>query len=456
MTSERAALLRERAALVLLALLVRLVVVAVLQPEPVWDGRYFDALARHLADGDGYVVAAEGADGGLRPTAHYPIGFPALLAAAYRIFGDRVGVAFALQAMLGASLVAVVHTMVSRAGSSRAARLAALLVALHPGLVLQAPIVMAEPLAAVLYAGAIACILHDGVALASSRALALAGLCLGYGTLARPQTLLLVPAFGAVLVFDVALRRRRARAVLALAPVVLVAAAVVLPWSLRNARVLDGPALVSTNGGWNLAIGTLPGATGRYRGLPPNHGCEAEIGEVHVDRCLAQKGREAIVREPLRVAALAPAKVSYAVDYEAFPIEALHEARPELIGETLRKTSWRVLMVLHQALLLGAAARVLRSRSRRVQIAAALVAIVPMVALARPTSAGIAVALAGALLTEADRLSRLVGATLAVFLGTHAVFFGEDRYHIVVEALFAVVLAVRVFPRSDAPVDVRA
>lgn len=423
--------------LALAALAVRLVLVWGLRPEPVWDGRYFDALARHLARGDGYALASEGAGDTLRATAHYPVGFPAFLALGYRILGERVGVAFVLQSLLGGALVLVVHALVRRAANERAARAAALVAAFHPGLVLQAPLVMAEPLAALLYAALVLCMMH----LSGLRSFAaLAGAIGGFATLVRPQTLVVVPLLALTVLATERARLGLRDWAVRLALVGAFFAAVVAPWSLRNARVLDGPALVSTNGGWNLAIGALPGATGRYRALPANHGCEAVSGEVAVDRCLGAKAREAIAREPGRILALVPAKLSYAVDYEAFPVEAIHEARPELVPEGLRRTGWRSLMVVHQALLLGAAFVVLRHRSRALLAAALVVAAVPMAMLGRPTSAGVAVALAAALVTERSLFPRLVGVLFGAFLATHAAFFGEDRYHVVVEALLAAAL----------------
>jgi hypothetical protein len=427
------------------ALVVRLALVALLEPEPVWDGRYFDALARHLARGDGYAIASEGAGDMLRPTAHYPVGFPAFLGAGYRLLGDTVGVAFVLQALLGAGLVVVVHAIVRRAADDRAAFRAALVAAFHPGLVLQAPLVMAEPLAALLYAALVLCMMHMHAGFAIA---ALAGAFGGFATLVRPQTVIVLPLLLAAVVVTEA---RRAEARVWVARVVVIAAAfvaVVAPWSMRNARVLDGPALVSTNGGWNLAIGALPGATGRYRALPQNHGCEAVVGEVAVDRCLGARAREAIARDPIGFLGLVPAKLSFAVDYEAFPVEALHEAQPERVPEALRRTGWRVLMVAHQALLLATAYEALRRRSRATKIAAGLLALAPMIALARPSSGGLAVALAIALVTEEALALRLVGVLFGAFLATHAVFFGEDRYHVVVEALLGAALFVLHAQRS--------
>jgi hypothetical protein len=443
--SARRAWPSERASLVLLALAVRLAVVLVAEPEPVWDGRYFDAFARRLARGEGYVVPVEGHGEALRATAHYPVGYPAALALAYRLLGDHVGVAFLLQCALGAALVAVIHEIAGSVSGPRAARAAGLVTALHPGLVLGAPLVMAEPLAALLYAALVACMLHVPAHLGAA---ALGGLVAGFATLVRPQTLLLAPALLAVALGSASTSTPRRRSLAAVLLVVGTLTAAVAPWSLRNARVLDGPALVSTNGGWNLAIGALPGATGRYRALPAGHGCEAVGGEVAVDRCLGAKARDAIARDPLAFLALVPAKLSYAIDYEAFPVEALHEAHPERMPEALRRAAWRVLMALHQVLLLACAAAVLRGRSPSVRIAAALVALAPMVALGRPTSGGVALALGALLLTERALVDRLVGAALLVFLGTHAVFFGDDRYHTVIEALFALPLATRLFAHA--------
>ena len=435
--------LRERAEIALVAFLTRLVLVCIVQPEPVWDGRYFDALARHLARGDGYATAVEGGDGALRFTAHYPVGYPALLSLAYRFFTAHVGVAFVLQALLGAALAWLVHALVGLGGHAKEARRAGLLTALFPSLVLQASLVMAEPLAAVLYALLVLAIIHQHTH--RHRALyaaAFAGVVGACATLVRPQTVLIVPVLLGISAY-------RAQGAAGLWPakwgrvaVFLAAfAAVVLPWSVRNTRVLDGPAFVSTNGGWNLAIGALPGASGRYRSLPAGHGCEAESGEVRVDRCLQAKALEAIADDPVKWLALIPAKLSYTMDYEAFPVEVLHESRPALVPEGLRKLGWRVLMVLHQGLLLGAAWRVFREQGMvGHRLGAIALALVPMAALGRPTSGGVAVALAGLLMMDRDLVRALIGGTLIVTLATHAVFFGEDRYHMVIEALLVVVL----------------
>ena len=46
--------------------------------------------------------------------------------------------------------------------------------------------------------------------------------------------------------------------------VAALALATVAPWTWRNCRVMDACAFVSTNAGWNLVIGSAPGATGKF------------------------------------------------------------------------------------------------------------------------------------------------------------------------------------------------
>src|SRR5207302_1563981 len=87
-----------------------------------------------------------------------------------------------------------------------------------------------------------------------------AGIVLGLTALVRPQSLLGAPALallawraGPAESWKTRLRAAVAPAAIAIA----VALGVVAPWTARNRRVMDGCALVSTNAGWNLAIGAF-------------------------------------------------------------------------------------------------------------------------------------------------------------------------------------------------------
>src|SRR6202020_1486026 len=95
----------------------------------------------------------------------------------------------------------------------------------------------------------------------------------------------------------------------------------ILPWTARNCRVMDRCALVSTNGGWNLAIGAFPRATGRFETLRSSDGCREVTGQVQQDRCWLEVGLDEIAAHPGHWLSLVPAKLGFTFDHESFAIE---------------------------------------------------------------------------------------------------------------------------------------
>ena len=98
---------------------------------PTADGTYYDTLARRLAEGHGYTWLWP--DGAVTYAAHYPVGYPAMVALGYTLFGARPVVAMVLNALVGAAAGVGVWSLVGRAaGRPRLALAAGLVVALHP------------------------------------------------------------------------------------------------------------------------------------------------------------------------------------------------------------------------------------------------------------------------------------------------------------------------------------
>jgi hypothetical protein len=469
--------------LAVLAAVVRLVVIVVAQCEPVWDGHYYDVGARRIAEGHGYSedLHLPGPDGHEQiiwhPWAHYPVGYPGFLALfhlALRTVGAPGALAGPIANLLtGAALVAIVHRLAMRAFPESTARptIAALLVALHPGLVLYAGALMTEPLAAALMLGAI-------LAAVSMRrmgaALLVAGAALGLATLVRPNAILMAPIVGLAATFreDASLVARSAFARLARGAasaivVSMLALATVAPWTARNCRVMDACTLVSTNAGWNLVIGAAPGATGKFEflvGHTPSGAPECdEGGQVGQDRCWWRYGASVIRRDFRRWIALVPAKLHYTFDVEWFPINYLREARPDVVSASTHVLFGRVLTGTNQALLTLAAlaALALRQRDRRTPHPVQALALVAVAAVAIagldvgsprawPLAAIAAllpfVPLPGAPSRNAALLSVVALVTTTAL--THAIFFGEDRYHLVASP--AVALLAAGFGRSSA------
>ncbi len=133
------------------ALAPRLVVGLAWASEPVWDGHYYDFGARRLAEGLGYSDDLTTAAGLVwHPWCHYPVGYSAFLALFYRVLGAGPAVAAVANALVGAALAVVTWALAAQGLSQARARVAGLVVAFHPGLVLYAALVMTEPLAALL------------------------------------------------------------------------------------------------------------------------------------------------------------------------------------------------------------------------------------------------------------------------------------------------------------------
>jgi 4-amino-4-deoxy-L-arabinose transferase-like glycosyltransferase len=297
---------------VLVAMLARLAVVFWARERfpAAGDGFYYDALARRLAEGAGYTWLWP--DGAVTYAAHYPVGYPALLAAAYSVFGGSVRVAMTLNALFGAASAYCAHRLVDGQGVARWRPLAAgLSLALHPALVFYTAAVMTEGLTASLLVVAASLIARARGAGGSRGWLVGAGIALGAATLVRPQCLVLAPIFGALAVpADAAGRSRLAAAVVASA----VALACVLPWTARNCLRMHRCALVSVNGGWNLLIGATT-QTGAWQPMAVPSECATVWDEAGKDACFERAAWRSIGRAPAAWVARAPAKLAATLDY---------------------------------------------------------------------------------------------------------------------------------------------
>ena len=457
------------ALLFVVALVPRAIVALAWSGEPVWDGHYYDFGARRIAEGLGY--SDDRAVAGTlvwHPWCHYPVGYSGFLALFYRALGAHQEVAAVANSLTGAALAVVTWALAGHALSRWRARMAGLLVALHPGLILYAALVMTEPLAALLTLVAFWLAVRDA---RPSRGLVLGALTLGVAALVRPQALLCAPFLALVVAVGrergepatSLWERWRPRAVAAVGALAI-ALLPVLPWTARNCRVMDGCALVSTNAGWNLAIGAFPRATGRFETLRASDGCRDVTGQVEQDRCWLHYGLGEIAARPWRWLALVPVKLGFTFDHESFAVEYLHEARPDAWPQATRERAREVTTLAHRLLLaaaaLGAVAFPLaRSRrdARAVAMQGALLAIavaLGLLGLASDSPIFWPLAVFAATVPWLHLPGRpgsppalLLGvALLATTAITHAVFFGEDRYHIVVTPVLALLAAAALRP----------
>jgi len=423
-------------ALFVVALLPRAYVAARFGNEPIWDGHYYHYGAERIAAGFGYTEAIPGQAS--VPWSHYPVGYSGFLAAFYFVFGARPVVGALAGALIGAFTAVVVHRLALSFLSDVRALVAGALCALHPGLIVYAGLLMTEPLAG------FGLMLAPLVFLRLQRrpvvAAAAAGVVLGLTTLVRPQSLLTAPFLGAL----VPEKERKRRAALLGAIATLLCLVTVAPWTARNWHELGGFALVSTNGGQNLAIGASPHATGRFDELTSEDGCSETHGELASDRCWSKQGVAWIERDPLRWAALIPKKLHYTFDHQSFAVGYYAEADPDRFPESKRRVYRTVLSFAQYFLLVAAALAGVRrptsgekNGARWGYIGSVAVlfggGVLSGVRIVWPM---VVVGTIGGL-TELTReiRARVVpycALLVALLIAVHILFFGEDRYQIIV------------------------
>jgi hypothetical protein len=435
-------------ALGMVALLPRLFVAIAWAKEPVWDGHYYHLGASRLAAGLGYSedVLIRGVTV-WKPWAHYPVGYSGLLSLFYRVFGDHLLVAPLLNALLGAATALLVHRIALHQLGTVRARVAGGIAALHPGLIAYCPLVMTEIPTAFLLVLLVWVLLHYR---GRWHAPIGAGLILGILTLMRPASLLLVP-----LVALCELRPWRLTA-LKTAATLGIALVVVMPWTIRNCVRMDGCALVSTNGGWNLAIGALT-ETGRFKTLRAKDGCPVVTGQVQQDDCWAEVAWKKIKDSPGRWLALAPKKLAQTFNHESFAIEYMREADPGAWPEKRRQAARGLLTLVHLGLLGAAALSIVAPSLGRLKREEQYWQIGLLVLLSGLIFYGIAdqehpfhwlvmlaPVLAFAPLPGRPYLGapmRMAMAALLITAITHVIFFGEDRYHLFVSPLVCLLAA---------------
>jgi len=353
-----------------------------------WDAELYERGAQSLVRGLGFSCFLFGPQADPRvPTAYYPVGYPAYLAAFYALLGVAPWVVALAGSVAGAGAVALAHRLSLRVASPVGALVAAAALAVMPGPVMFASVPMTETLWSALIALAVYAFARDegGV---SPRALGVGGLTLAAATYVRPQALLLAVALPLVTAGSWRVRALRALAVTA------VALALVAPWTLRNCRAIDGCALVSANGGSNLAIGAVPRADGGYLALTADDGCRGVRGEAARDRCWRRVAWASVRRDPARWVRLGAEKLERTFHRETFPVDYLAVGRPELVSDARRRWGHALLSRTWQlALALGALGAALRWRTM-------------------------------------GAAGRLAAVAIVVLGATHAVFFGGDRYHL--------------------------
>jgi len=223
---------------------------------------YYDDLARNLVAGHGYVLEPGGP-----PNFHRPPGYPLLLAGLFAVFGERLPVVFACHLAFDVLTVLVVFRVAGRLFGGAAARTTALLCALYPFSAYYNVTLLTETLFALLVALGLL-FLTDAVLGRSRLNFLAAGAVFGAGVLTRFSLfhyVLSLPVAAFLLALFRAARRRVffRHELPGYLMMVLVALAVLAPWTWRNDRAGAGFPVLGTGAGYNLWLGNHLASDGR-------------------------------------------------------------------------------------------------------------------------------------------------------------------------------------------------
>lgn len=214
-------------------------------------------------------------------------------------------------------------------------------------------------------------------------------------------------------------------------------------------------ALVSVNGGWNLAIGSQTESGGWHEMVVPEE-CREVFSEAGKDTCFGNAAKRVIAERPLAWLARVPAKLRVTFDYFGAAPWYLNASNAESFPYGAKLVLGTIETIASRLLLIAAlvAVRKLDGPRRLLREGVTAVGLVSCFMVAGTIgylACALAIMLLGA--RELGRAPRIVPLTAAVIVGTaamHAVFFGAGRYGLVVVPFVAALAFVRAQPLREA------
>ncbi|MEO7112447.1 MAG: glycosyltransferase family 39 protein [Polyangiaceae bacterium] len=399
------------------------------------DGTYYHRIAERIASGNGYTWVWP--DGAVTFAAHYPIGYPALIAPFYALFGAHAFLAMLVNALFG-TLASVAAYDLVRASSwgRRAALFSGIGVAIHPALLPYTLAIMTE--------GVTASLLVIAAALAArfrlqpkTRWIVMLGIALGIATLVRPQSILLAPIFGWLASRGSVFSRTRVAVVCC-----AITVACCLPWTARNCVRMHRCALVSVNAGWNLLIGE-ESTSGAWQPIDVPENCKTVWDEAAKDDCFERVARARIKNNFGKTLSEIPKKLSVTFDYYGGAPWYLHESNADAFGDSA-KANLGILETIFSRLVLAGALLSFAVIYRRSAIGLVVALLgFPFAFLRAGYIATLALAAAILFSRGANNNVALGSAawTIALTALTHAIFFGAGRYGLVSSPFICIVCA---------------
>jgi dolichyl-phosphate-mannose-protein mannosyltransferase len=239
--------------------------------HPVDDARAYARISSAVYQDEGFTQGEGPGYRHLQSANNYSPGLPLLTAAIYEVRGAAdEETARIVYALIGALAVPLAFALGRRLGGPGAGLVAMVPVAIYPALLEYGGMLMTEPLATTVLAGALLCLLR-GCELRRPLPWVGGGLLLGALAMLRPEYAVLIPLLPALALYRLYRGEGRLRRGLLAGPALAfgLACLVVLPWTVRNFVVFDRLVPISTGGGQLLYEGSyLPAGPDPERIVP--------------------------------------------------------------------------------------------------------------------------------------------------------------------------------------------
>lgn len=280
------------AAIFLLSLTVRLAYLVALPAEPLGpDAIDYDTIGWNLAQGNGFTNQAG------EPTAFRSPAYPLFLAGVYCLAGHNLDWVRWVQALLGAGICVLVCLTALRLYDDCSARLAGVVCALYPPLIIPTSTILTE----ILFMFWLGLAVYGLISKKTVWWRFSSGLLLGIALMTRPILVFFLPFLIAWFLFA-----RERRALLSTAAVLGGVLLVALPWTIRNYSHFNDFVPLTTHGGLSLFnCYILPPQGFGYSpdGLAGDEYTQL-VDEVSRSRYLNRKTLEYVKQNPLAVAKL--------------------------------------------------------------------------------------------------------------------------------------------------------
>ena len=234
--------------------------------------------------------------------AYWPPGYPFFLSLWFLVFGFKTWLPLLVNIFLFAASLLVVKELSRRIGGPAAASLSVILLTFWPTMIMTAGMASKEMLVLPLMVAALLAFdsAQNNVWTAKRILLTVVtGILVAAASFTQPSLML----FPSVLIAFAWFRREHfASAIMRLAIVCIAMGLVILPWTLRNHRVLGAWVPISTNGGEVFYRANNPLATGGY--TPVGEHNLSSLDEVQQGKVGFQLGKEWIRTHPAQFVAL--------------------------------------------------------------------------------------------------------------------------------------------------------